>query len=97
MQCDLLREVVVGQGTLTACGVSPREIFKVALAENAYSMVVVHNHPSGESAPSPEDRLFTHQLDRGSEVVGVRLLDHIIIGERRYFSFAEERLLKDGW
>jgi DNA repair protein RadC len=97
VQCDLLREVVVGRGTLTACGVSPREVFKVALAENAYGMVVVHNHPSGESTPSPDDRLFTHQLDRGSEVVGVRLLDHIIIGEQRYFSFAEESLLTEGW
>lgn len=97
LNCDLLREVVVGQGTLTACGVSPREVFKVALAENAHSMVVVHNHPSGECTPSPEDRVFTRHLDEGSQVVGVVLADHIIIGERRYYSFAEEGLLTGGW
>ena len=97
VQCDLLREVTVGQGTLTTCGVSPREIFRVALAENAHSMVVVHNHPSGESTPSPEDKLFTQQLERGSKAVGVSLLDHVIIGEAKYYSFAEEGDLRSGW
>lgn len=97
LNCDLLREVVVGKGSLTACGVTPREVFKVALAENAHSMVVVHNHPSGACDPSPEDRLFTRQLDEGSVVVGVDLVDHIIIGEGRYFSFAEEGRLTAGW
>jgi DNA repair protein RadC len=97
VQCDLLREVVVGQGTLTACGVSPREVFKVALGENAHGMVVVHNHPSGQTNPSPDDKAFTTQLARGSEVVGVELHDHIIVGEQRYFSFAEEGLLKSNW
>ena len=97
VQCELLREVVVGQGTLTACGVSPREVFKVALAENAHSMVVVHNHPSGECTPSPEDKVFTRHLDEGSQVVGVELVDHIIIGEGRYYSFAEQGLLAAGW
>ena len=97
LNCDLLREVVVGQGTLTACGVNPREVYKVALAENAHSMVVVHNHPSGEVMPSPEDKLFTRQLDTGSRYVGVDLVDHIIIGEGRYYSFSEEGLLTAGW
>jgi DNA repair protein RadC len=97
VQCDLLREVLVGQGTLTACGVTPREIFKVALGENAHSMVVVHNHPSGQTTPSPEDKAFTSQLARGCQVVGVDLYDHVIIGEQRYFSFSEEGLLKPGW
>lgn len=97
VQNDLLREVVVGKGTLNTCAVSPREIFKVALQENAYGMVVVHNHPSGETTPSPDDRAFTCRLDHASVVMGVRLLDHIIIGEQRYFSFAEEGLLNEGW
>lgn len=97
LNCDLLREVVVGKGTLTACGVNPREVYKVALAENAHSMVVVHNHPSGECKPSPEDRLFTRQLDQGSRLVGVDLVDHIIIGEGRYYSFSEEGQLTAGW
>jgi DNA repair protein RadC len=97
LNCDLLREVVVGKGSLTACGITPREVFKVALGENAYSMVVVHNHPSGEPTPSPEDKLFTRQLDEGSKVVGVDLLDHIIIGENRYHSFSEDGTLKARW
>lgn len=97
LNCDLLREVVVARGTLTACGVTPREVFQAALAENAYGMVVVHNHPSGETQPSPADRAFTRQLDEGSQVVGVQLLDHVIIGEDRYYSFAEAGLLTAGW
>ena len=97
VQCDLLREVVVGHGTLTACGVCPRDVFRVALAENAHSMVVVHNHPSGETTPSPDDRLFTQQLERGSKVIGVELLDHVIIGEAKYYSFSEEGVLSAGW
>lgn len=97
LNCDLLREVVVGKGTLTACGVNPREVYKVALAENAHSMVVVHNHPSGECMPSPEDKVFTRQLDQGSSLVGVVLADHIIIGEGRYYSFSERGQLTDGW
>lgn len=97
LNCDLLREVVVARGSLTGCGITPREVFQAALAENAYGMVVVHNHPSGETDPSPADRAFTKQLDEGSRVVGVELLDHIIIGEQKYFSFAEEGLLSAGW
>ena len=97
VQCELLREVVVGQGTLTACGVCPRDVFRVALAENAHGMVVVHNHPSGESTPSPDDRLFTTQLEKGSQLIGVQLLDHVIVGEAKYHSFSEEGVLSAGW
>jgi DNA repair protein RadC len=95
VQCQLLREVLVGQGTLTSCGVSPREVLRVALSENAYSMVVVHNHPSGEPSPSSEDRFFTKGLLLACETVGLLLVDHIIIGEGRYHSFAESGTLAD--
>jgi len=94
VQCELLREITVGRGTLTSCGVSPREVLRAALTENAHSLVVVHNHPSGEPTPSPEDRFFTRHLEQGCEAVGLELLDHIIIGEGRYHSFAETRMLQ---
>jgi DNA repair protein RadC len=95
---DLLREAVVGQGSLTSCGVSPRDVLRVALAENACRVVAVHNHPSGEPAPSPEDRFFTRHLEQGCEAVGVHLVDHIIIGEGRYHSFSEAGMLQlGGW
>lgn len=97
VQCELLREVILGQGGLTSCGITPREVFRVALAENAHGIVVVHNHPSGEPTPSPDDRLFTRQLEAGSKVVGVELLDHVVVGEGRYHSFSEEGILSKGW
>lgn len=86
----LIRTCVVSSGTLDATVVHPRDVFRVAVAGSAASVVVFHNHPSGDPAPSTRDRLLTRRLDGAGEVIGIELADHIILGEGKYFSFKEE-------
>jgi DNA repair protein RadC len=97
-QWELMRIEKVAQGTLDGCNVHVRDVFGAALRESAHSVVVVHNHPSGEPTPSVDDKLVTRRLESASKVLGITLLDHIIIGEGRYASFCEEKLLAEcGW
>ncbi len=76
----LLAELEIFRGTLQRASVEPRQIFKEALLRNAASLIVFHNHPSGDPSPSAEDLAFTRRLVASGEVVGVRLLDHLILG-----------------
>ncbi len=89
----ILRDVPVSVGSLTASVVHPREVFQDAIRDGAASVVCVHNHPSGDPAPSAQDRKITRQLHESSKVLGIRLLDHIIIGDDDYFSFADAGIL----
>lgn len=91
---DVLRDVLVTRGTLDASLVHPREVFRPAILEAAASLILVHNHPSGDPSPSAEDRAVTSQLRIAGGVVGIEVLDHVIIGERSYTSFAESGLLQ---
>ena len=68
------------KGTLDRALVEPREILKRALLLNAAGVIVYHNHPSGDPSPSREDREFTRQLDAAALSIGIRLLDHIVVG-----------------
>jgi DNA repair protein RadC len=86
----VLRHEVVSQGTLTASLVHPREVFRPALREAAAALVLVHNHPSGDPTPSREDREVTERLARAGEILGIRVLDHVIVAERGYCSLREE-------
>ena len=79
----------VSRGTLDATLVHPREVFKAALLANAASIVLAHNHPSGDPAPSPDDMALTRRLVDAGRLLGVEVLDHIVIGEGRYVSFRE--------
>ena len=97
LQSELLRDIVIARGTLDTCTVHARDVFRHALAESAHSVVLVHNHPSGEPTPSPEDKLLTRQFVAAGKVLGVNVADHVIIGEGRYASFCEEGLLDCGW
>jgi DNA repair protein RadC len=81
------------RGTLDRAVVEPREILKRALLVNAAGVILYHNHPSGDPAPSREDREFTRRLAVASESVGVRLLDHIVVGRSGCVSFREAGLL----
>lgn len=90
----VLREVVTSQGTLTASLVHPREVFRPALREAAAALILVHNHPSGDPAPSREDREVTVRLARAGEILGVPVLDHVIVAERGWASLREQGLIE---
>jgi DNA repair protein RadC len=79
----------VSRGTLDSTLVHPREVFKAALLANAASIIAAHCHPSGDCAPSPDDIALTTRLAAAGELLGVSVLDHIIVGDGRYFSFRE--------
>ena len=78
---------------MNASIISPREIFIEALEKNAVAIVLVHNHPSGDPTPSENDFRFTKRIQEAGKLIGIELLDHIIIGNNCYTSFAEEKLL----
>lgn len=88
----VMREVLVSQGTLTNSLVHPREVFRVAIRHAAQGIVLVHNHPSGDPEPSPDDQDLTRRLSAVGELVGVRVLDHVVIGDGGFVSFLER-----GW
>lgn len=80
---QLLAKETISVGTLTANLVHPREVFQPAVAHSAASVIVVHNHPSGDPAPSQEDLELTARLKEAGELMGITLLDHVIVGERK--------------
>ena len=79
----------VSRGQLDSTIVHPREVFKVAVLANAAAIVVCHCHPSGDPAPSTEDLSVTRRLAAAGQIMGITVLDHIIIGDGRYYSFKE--------
>lgn len=89
----LLGEKDISKGTVNASLVSPRELFIEALEKQAVSIILVHNHPSGDTTPSENDILLTKRVQEAGQLIGIELLDHIIIGNNCYFSFAEAELL----
>jgi len=80
---------VVSIGSLTAALVHPREVFKPVILANAAAVILLHNHPSGSAEPSAEDRALTERLERAGELLGIRVLDHIILGDGQYRSKGE--------
>ena len=83
---------VVSTGSLTLAIVHPREVFKPLILMNAGAWLCAHNHPSGDLTPSPEDRVLTKRLREAADLFGIPLLDHLILAEERYYSFADR-----GW
>jgi DNA repair protein RadC len=83
----------VSKGGITATYVDPRLIFRIALREEAVSIIVCHNHPSGNLRPSRADEILTARIKEGANYLDIKLLDHIIVGSQDYFSFADEGLL----
>ena len=88
-RCRLIRDKVMSVGTSTGSMVSVREIFKEALDSRAASIVILHNHPSGNPSPSREDMKVTKNIMEAGRIIGVELLDHIVIGDNSYFSFKQ--------
>lgn len=85
---------IISKGTLTELLVHPREIFHTAIRHQAHSLIIAHNHPSGDPTPSPRDHEMTQILIAASKIVGIELSDHLIIGRGTYYSFFEQGLIK---
>ena len=88
----ILREVQISEGSLNQSIVHPREVFSPAVRESAAAVILVHNHPSGDPTPSREDLEISRRLKEAGELLGIRVLDHIIIGDNTYVSFVERGL-----
>lgn len=88
---SLLRCKMIFRGTVDACLVHPRDIFRFACSENASSLIVAHNHPSGDLRPSPEDLAITRRLIHASVILEIPLVDHLLLADGRFASFARER------
>ncbi|HWI65319.1 MAG TPA: DNA repair protein RadC [Symbiobacteriaceae bacterium] len=89
-QLICVEEITVGTQTSTL--VHPREIFKAAIRRSAHAIILAHNHPSGDPTPSREDREVTRRMIEAGRVIGIEVLDHLVIGKRRYVSFREKGL-----
>ena len=89
----LLREVRISEGSLNASIVHPREVFAPVVRESAAAVLFVHNHPSGDPSPSREDIEITKRLKEVGDLMGVRVLDHVIIGNGNYVSLADRGLI----
>jgi DNA repair protein RadC len=92
-QNGLLRDRIVSEGTLSASLVHPREVFKPAILESAASVILIHNHPSGDPTPSREDVRLTRQLADCARMLDLRIHDHVIVGRGRFVSFARHGIL----
>ncbi|MBT9776992.1 DNA repair protein RadC [Clostridium sp. MCC353] len=89
----LIKDVLISKGTVNASIATPREILIEALRYHAVKMIMVHNHPSGDPAPSQDDLRLTKRVYEAAELVGIELLDHIVIGDNSYISFKEKGML----
>ena len=89
----LIRDTTISKGILDASLVHPREVFKFAINENASALFLVHNHPSGIVRPSEDDLKITERLTGAGELMGIRIVDHIIIADKDYYSFSQHNLL----
>ncbi len=89
----LIGETDISKGTVNASLVSPRELFIEALNQEAVSIILIHNHPSGDPTPSKSDILLTKRVKDAGDLIGIELLDHIIIGNNCYISFSEQKMI----
>lgn len=90
----LIGETDISKGTVNSAVISQRELFVEALQKNAVSIVLLHNHPSGDPTPSKEDVLITRRIQEAGRLIGVELLDHIVIGDNCYVSLREKGLVR---
>jgi len=92
-QHRLERDVLITRGLLNTSLVHPREVFREAIAERAAAVILVHNHPSGDPTPSPDDQRVTAQLVAAGTLLDIPVADHVVIGRGRYVSFSEAGML----
>jgi DNA repair protein RadC len=89
----IIRRVQISEGSLNQSIVHPREVFSPAVKESAAAVILVHNHPTGDPAPSSEDIAITRRLREAGDIMGIKVLDHIIVGDGEFMSFVERGLL----
>jgi len=92
IKCNLISVEEISIGSLNASIVHPREVFNPAIRKSSASMIMVHNHPSGDPSPSSEDTAITARIAEAGKLIGIELVDHIIIGDGRYVSMKEKGL-----
>ena len=85
----VIKDEIISVGTLNASLIHPREIFKSAIKESANTIILVHNHPSGDPKPSDEDKDVTEKIIEAGELLDIKVLDHVIIGKERWWSWKE--------
>ena len=90
----LIAAEILTSGLVGECSVHPREVFRPAILRAAAAVILVHNHPSGDSQPSSEDLKITRQLVEAGKVIGIKVLDHIILGDGKFLSMREEGLVE---
>lgn len=91
----VIAQLEIARGGLTACSLGPSDVFRALLREAAAAAIVVHNHPSGDASPSPQDLEFTARLVEAGQILGLRIVDHIIVGRDGHFSFVDAGLLPE--
>ena len=89
----VMAQRIVYQGNVNSSIIRPAEVFRAAIIDSAPSIVIAHNHPSGDPTPSPEDVKITRELVEGGKLLGIDLLDHIVIGGDRFISLKERKLM----
>jgi proteasome lid subunit RPN8/RPN11 len=92
---QLMAIETISRGSLCSSVVHPREVMTVPVRLQASSLILMHNHPSGDPAPSRDDRLCTQRLVKAGEILGIRILDHIVFGHKDYFSFADAGCMQE--
>lgn len=92
-KCHKIKDFVISKGTVNAALAEPREIFLKAVRYGAVNIVLLHNHPSGDVSPSNADISITKKVFQAGELLGIQLVDHIIIGDNRFFSFREKGMI----
>lgn len=92
-KCRFLGDQVISKGSVNSAYVSPRDVFRSALLKNAVLLIILHNHPSGDPSPSQDDIRVTRNIGENGKMLGVELVDHIIIGDNRYYSFKDNYLI----
>jgi len=94
-QNQIIEALDLSEGTVNSSSVSPREVIEGAIKTNATAIIFVHNHPSGNPEPSTNDKALTRELVYVGKIMQIRIIDHIIIGDNRYFSFTGEGLIEE--
>lgn len=85
----IISREIVAVGTIDTAILHPRELFRTAILRNASAIIISHNHPSGSTEPSHEDSIVTDSVKKAGEIIGIQLLDHIVVTNDGYYSFAD--------